>query len=334
MDRRRFLLTSLAGAVAIPFGADAQRAERARTRLVGLVASGYRSHWATGGALAHLRSAFEGGLRDAGYVAGQDVVIDYRFADGDPTKLPDLTATLIARSVEVLVANGPAALRVGRAATTRIPIVATDYETDPVAAGFARSLARPGGNVTGAFVDQAELSGKWLELVREAIPRLVRITAIHDASTPADQSRALQISAKVFRVQVQTLEVSREQDFEGAFAAAARNAAQAVVLLSSPLIGRHGRTIADLATPKRLPTISLFKENATEGCLMAYGPLQVEAFRIAGHIVGRVLNGSRPAEIPIERPTRFELIINLKTAKALGLTIPPSLLTRADQVIE
>jgi putative ABC transport system substrate-binding protein len=188
--------------------------------------------------------------------------------------------------------------------------------------------------VTGAFLDQAELSGKWLELVREAIPRLVRITAIHDASTPVDQSRALQISAKVFRVQVQPVEVSRVQDFEGAFAAAARNGAQAVVLLSSPLISRHGRAIANLATPKRLATISLFRENATEGCLMAYGPGQVEAFRIAGHIVGRVLKGSRPAEIPIERPTRFELIINLKTAKALGLTIPPALLARADQVIE
>src|SRR5262249_957631 len=153
-----------------------------------------------------------------------------------------------------------------------------------------------------------------------------RITSIHDASTPADQSRALQISAKVLRVQVQTVEVSRVQDLEGAFAAATRNGAQAVVLLSSPLISRSGRELADLATAKRLPTISLFKENATEGCLMAYGPQQVEAVRIAGHIVGRVLKGSRPGEIPIERPTRFELVINLKTAKALGLTIPPSLL--------
>jgi putative tryptophan/tyrosine transport system substrate-binding protein len=336
MDRRRFLLISLAGALALPFGADAeaQRAERPRPRLIGNIASGYRSYWAIGGPMAHLRPALEDGLRDAGYVAGQDVVIDYRFAEGDPAKLPELTAALIARSVEVLVPHGPAALRVARAATTRIPIVATDFETDPVAAGFAQSLARPGGNVTGAFVDQAELSGKWLELVKETIPRLVRITAIHDASTPEDQSRALQISAKVFRVQVKTVEVSRERDFEGAFAAAVRNGAQAVVLLSSPLIARSGRALADLASPKRLPTISLFKENATEGCLMAYGPGQVEAYRIAGHIVGRVLRGSRPAEIPIERPTRFELVINLKTAKALGLTIPQSLLGRADEVIQ
>jgi putative tryptophan/tyrosine transport system substrate-binding protein len=329
MDRRRSLLTSLAGTLAIPFGAEALQAERPRPPVVGSIASGYRSHWASGGRMAHVRPVFEDGLRDAGYVAGQNVVIDYRFAEGDPAKLPDVTAALIARNVEVL-----AALRVARAATTRIPIVATDYETDPVAAGLAQSLARPGGNVTGAFLDQAELSGKWLELVREVIPRLARITAIHDTSTPADQSRALQMSAKVFRVQVQTVEVSRLQDFEGAFAAAARNGAQAVVLLSSPLINRHGREIADLATPKRLPTMSLFRENAIEGCLMAYGPAIVEAFRIAGHLVGRVLKGSRPAEIPIERPTRFELIINLKTAKALGLTIPQTLLLRADQVIE
>jgi len=333
MNRRAFA-TGLGAVLAAPLAAEAQRAERPRPRLIGNIASGYRSHWTSGGPMAHLRPAFEDGLRDAGYVAGQNVVIDYRFAEGDPAKLPDLTAALIARSVEVIVAHGPAALRVARAATTRIPIVATDYETDPVAAGLAQSLARPGGNVTGAFLDQAELSGKWLELVSAVIPRLARITAIHDTSTPADQSRALQMSAEVFRVQVQTVEVSRVQDFEGAFTAAARNRAQAVVLLSSPLINRHGREIADLATPKRLPTMSLFRENAIEGCLMAYGPAIVEAFRIAGHLVGRVLKGLRPAEIPIERPTRFELIINLKTAKALGLTIPPSLLARADQVIE
>ena len=334
MDRRRFLLTSLTGALALPRGAEALQVERPRPPVVGSIASGYRSHWASGGQMGHVRSAFEDGLRDEGYVAGQDVVIDYRFAEGDPAQLPDVTAALIARRVEVLVAHGPAALRAARTATTRIPIVATDFETDPVAAGFAQSLARPGGNVTGAFLDQADLSGKWLELVREVVPRLVRITAIHDASTPADQSRALQMSAKVFRVQIQTVEVSRGQDFEGAFAAAVRNGAQAVVLLSSPLISRHGRDIADRATPKRLPTISMFKENAAEGCLMAYGPEQVEAFRIAGHLVGRVLKGSSPAEIPIERPMRFELVINLKTAKALGLTIPQSLLLRADQIIQ
>src|SRR5215470_14757371 len=334
MERRAFLGTVTGSLFAAPLAARAQRVERPRPRLIGSIASGYRSYWASGGPMAHLRPAFEDGLRDEGYVAGQNVMIDYRFAEGDPAKLPDVTAALIARNVEVLVAHGPAALRATRAATTRIPIVATDYETDPVAAGLAQSLARPGGNVTGAFLDQAELSGKWLELVREVMPRLARITAIHDTSTPADQSRALQMSAKVFRVQIQTVEVSRVQDFEGAFAAASRNGAQAVVLLSSPLINRHGREIADLATQKRLPTMSLFRENAIEGCLMAYGPAIVEAFRIAGHLVGRVLRGSRPAEIPIERPTRFELIINLKTAKALGLTIPPSVLLQATQVIE
>ena len=334
MERRAFIGAVTGGLLAAPLAARAQRVERPRPRLIGSIASGYRSYWASGGPMAHLRPAFEDGLRDAGYVAGQDVEIDYRFAEGDPAKLPDLTAALIARSVEVLVAHGPAALRVARTATTRIPIVATDFETDPVAAGFAQSLARPGGNVTGAFLDQADLSGKWLELVREIIPRLVRITAIHDASTPADQSRALQMSAKVFRVQVQTVEISGVQDFAGAFAAAARNGAQAVVLLSSPLISRHGREISDRATLKRLPTMSMFKENAAEGCLMAYGPAQVESYRIVGHIAGRVLKGSSPAEIPIERPTRFELVINLKTAKILGLTIPPSLLARADRVIE
>ena len=330
MDRRAFL--GALAVVGVVRAAEAQRAERPRS--VGLIATGYRSQWATGGPQAHLRPAFEDGLRDAGYVAGQDVGIDYRFAEGDPAKLSNLAADLIARSVEVLVPNGPAALRVAQAATTRIPIVATDFETDPVAAGFAQSLARPGGNVTGAFLDQAELSGKWLELVRESVPGLARVTAIHDAAAPADQSRALQVSATVLKVQVQTIEVRQLQDFQGAFTAAARNGAQAVVLLSSPLISRHGRALGDLAIAKRLPTISLFKENATEGCLMAYGPTLAEAYRIAGRLAGRVLKGSRPAEIPIERPTRFEFVVNLKTAKALGLAVPPSLLARADQVIE
>jgi putative ABC transport system substrate-binding protein len=332
MDRRRFLLTSLAGTLVAPLAAEAQRA--ARQRVVGFVSSGYKSHWATGGPLAHLRSAFEDALRDTGYAVGQDVGIDYRFAEGDQAKLSVLTADLITRSADVLVVGGPAALRVARAATTRIPIVATDLETDPVAAGFAQSLARPGGNVTGAFLDQAELSGKWLELVREGVPGLSRIAAIHDATTPTDQSRALQLSANVLRVTVEMIEVRQLPDFEGAFAAAARNGAQAVVLLSSPLISRHGRALADLATAKKLPTISLFKENATAGCLMSYGPSLVETWRIAGHIAGRVLRGSRPFEIPIERPTRFEFVLNLKSAKALGLTIPPSLVLRADQVID
>jgi len=188
MERRLFLLIFVAVAIAIPFDTEAQRAER--HRLVGVVSSGYSAYWAKGGSLAHVRSAFEDGLQDAGYAVGPDVAIDFRFAEGDPAKLSVLTADLMTRSADVLVVAGPAALRVAQGATTRIPIVANDFESDPVAAGFAQSLARPGGNVTGAFLDQAEISGKWLELVREGVPGLARITAIRDAATPADQWRA------------------------------------------------------------------------------------------------------------------------------------------------
>ena len=332
MERRLFLLISVAVAIAIPFDTEAQRAER--HRLVGVVSSGYSAYWAKGGSLAHVRSAFEDGLQDAGYAVGPDVAIDFRFAEGDPAKLSVLTADLMTRSADVLVVAGPAALRVAQGRLPAYRSWRTISKVTLSRRGSRRAWARPGGNVTGAFLDQAEISSKWLELVREGVPGLARITAIRDAATPADQWRALQLSASVLRIQVQMIEVRGLPDFEGAFAAAARNGAQAVVLLSSPLISRHGRALADLATAKKLPTISLFKENATEGCLMSYGPSLVEIWRITGRIAGRVLKGSRASEIPIERPTRFELVINLKTAKALGLTIPPSLLLRADQVLE
>src|SRR5262249_29529824 len=212
---------------------------------------------AEGGWWARGRCTCGDGLKVAGSAVGRDVAIDFRFAEGDPANLSVLTADLMTRSADVLVVAGPAALRVAQGATTRIPIVANDFESDPVAAGVAQSLARPGGNVTGAFFDQAGIRGKWVELGRGGGPGLAPITAIRDAATPADQWRALQLSASVLRIQVQMIEVRGLPDFEGAFAAAARNGAQAIVLLSSPLISRHGRALADLATAKKLPTISL-----------------------------------------------------------------------------
>jgi putative ABC transport system substrate-binding protein len=218
--------------------------------------------------------------------------------------------------------------------TATVPIVAIDLETDPVAAGYVTSLARPGGNVTGVFLDQAELSGKWLDLIREAVPGLSRVAVLRDAATPLHQLHAIQAAAKKLAVNPQTLEIRRVQEIEGAFARAASSRAQAVVMLSSPLVSRHGAELAAAATARRLPTISMFRENVAAGCLMGYGPSLADAWRRLGSFAGRVLKGAKAAEMPVERPDRFEFVVNLKTAKTLGLTLPPSLLLRADQTIE
>jgi len=332
MNRRRFVVSSLAVALATSLGAGPHASERSRR--IGVLASGFASQHVPGGSEAHVDAALEDGLRDFGYVPGQSVVIDHRYAEGDARAIPGLADELTHQGVEALVAIGPTALTAAQRATTITPIVAIDLETDPVAAGFARSLARPSGNVTGVFLDQADISGKWLQLVAELLPKLARVTVIHDVTTPAHQLRALQAAAKALKLEVRTIDVRSLEDFEPAVAEAGKGRAQAVVLLSSPMVSRHGRRLAELTAAKRLPTISMFKENAVEGCLMAYGPTLVEMYRIAGHLAGRLLNGAKPGELPIERPTRLEFVLNLKTARMLGLTIPSSLLLRADQVIQ
>ena len=235
--------------------------------------------------------------------------------------------------LENVVAGGPSAIKAAKNVRGAVPIVAVDFESDPVAAGFATSFARPGRNITGVFLDQAALSGKWLELLKEAVPRLGRVAVLWDAATPPDQLNAIKVAANVLAVKVDTLKVRRLSDFEDAFGAAARMRAQGVVILSSPLMSRRGAELAAPAIAKRLATISLFQENATGGCLMSYGPSLADAYRRLGSLTGRILKGAKPGDLPLEQPTKFELVINLKTAKALGLTIPQSVLQRADQVI-
>jgi ABC-type uncharacterized transport system substrate-binding protein len=331
IHRRRFLLGAL-GALALPLVSEAQRTEKLPR--IGFLTTGLAALSAPGGPLAHLLSEFREGLREVGYVNDQNVTIDYRYGEGDLTRVPDLVADLVRLRDDVIVAIGPFALRAAVKATERIPVVAIDFETDPVAEGFAVSLARPGRNVTGTFLDHAELSGKWLQFLKEAVPTLSRVAVVWDASTPVHQLLAIQVAAKALAIRTDTVEVRKLQDLDTAFVAAVKSRAQGVVFLSSPLVSRIGPRLADLAAARRLPTISLFRENASAGCLMAYGPTLVDGYRRLGLFAGRILKGSRPADMPIERPTRFEFVINLKTARALGLTIPPSLLARADQVIE
>jgi putative ABC transport system substrate-binding protein len=328
MDRRRFLLTALAGALAAPLAGRAQRAHSDTSPVhVGIV--GYGS-----GVLTNMQSSFRARLADLGYVAGQNLVVDERYADGRREKVPAFVAELLALHARVLVAVGPYVLKIANRVETTTPIVAIDLESDPVAAGFVKSLARPGGNVTGTFLDQADLTGKWLQLLREVNQKLSRIAVIWDSSTPSYQLEALKASARSIAVELETLPITGHDDFKEAFGAASRSRAQAIVVLSSPLVSSYGALLASLSIASRLPTVSMFRENVTAGCLMAYGPSLVDGWLRLGSFVGRILNGAHVADLPIERPTTFEFVINLKTAKALGLTIPPSVLARADQVID
>jgi putative tryptophan/tyrosine transport system substrate-binding protein len=285
-------------------------------------------------AAARLR-AFREGLEQLGYAEGRNVAVEYRFADDRVERLPKLAAELVDLRVDLIVAVGPTALRAAKSVTSTIPIVAVDLETDPVAAGFVRSLGRPGSNITGLFLDQADMTGKLVQLVKEVLPGATRVAVMWDSATPSFQLKAIERASRNLGVATQTLSVHDPNDFEGAFASAAREGANAVVLLSSPLLApRYGALLSSLALAKRLPTISLFDENAREGCLMSYGPSIGDMFGSLGAFAGKVLNGAKPESTPIERPTRFTLVINLNTAKALHITIPKSLLLRADEVIQ
>ena len=299
---------------------------------VGFLSSGTASAPNVG--MAHVLQGLRDGLAEFAYVERQNVAFEYRRAEEKEERLPALAADLVERSVDVIVAAGPSAIKAAKNVRGAVPIVAIDFESDPVAAGFATSFAKPGGNITGVFLDQPELSGKWLELLKEAVPRLGRVAVLWDAATPPDQLNAIKVAAKVLALKVDTLEVRRLSDFEDAFGAAARMRAQGVVILSSPLMSRRGAELAAPAIAKRLATISLFRENATGGCLMSYGPSLADAYRRLGSLTGRILKGAKPGDLPLERPTKFELVINVKTAKALNLTIPQTLLLRADQIIE
>jgi putative ABC transport system substrate-binding protein len=312
------------GLLAAPLAAGAQQDRIARI--------GFLDQFS--GPLPNLLSAFRESMRELGYVEGRNLAIDYRFAEGRTDRLPELAAELIGLHVGVIIALGPAALKAAKLRTATVPIVASDLESDPVAAGFVASWARPGGNITGTFLDQAEISGKWLELLKAAIPKLSRVAVLWDSTTPSHQLKALTMGVRALAVTLQTLAVRGPEDFQGAFTAAARQHAQGVVMLSSPLVLRSGARLADLAATRRLPTVSMFRQNTLAGCLMSYGPRLADRYRRIGSFAARILNGAKPADLPIEQPTQFELVINLKTAKALGLTIPPSLLLRADEVVQ
>ena len=330
MHRRTFLRTVAGSLLAAPLATEAQQ-------VAGLPRVG---HLAIAGPTSTPQpppenwDAFLAALREGGYVEGQSVVFEHRDARNRPELFPAAAAELVRANVTVIFARGGHAVRAAKQATSTIPIVAIDLETDPVVAHFVQSLPRPGGNVTGMFLDLADLSGKHLELLKELAPKLSRLAVLGDPEINVSQFRATEVAGRALSIKVQTLEIRHADDFAGAFRVAVRDNVGALLVLSSPLTLAHRRQVADLAMKHRLPTMFVYRSHADAGGLMSYGPNLPDMFRRCGVYVARILAGSKSAEMPVERPTKFELVINLKTAKALGLTIPPSLLQRADQVIE
>jgi putative ABC transport system substrate-binding protein len=323
--RRREFITLFGGAAAWPLAA---RAQQTKSRKVGLLHPGEST-------VVNMRvAAIHDGLNSPENQRDMSFEIIVRLANGDVSRLPTLAMDLVNNRVDAIVAAAPAAVQAAAGATTSIPVIALDLESDPMASGFLRSLARPGGNVTGVFLDFPDFSAKCLQLLTESVPTLSGIGLMWDPTTGSLQLKAVQEAAQGLGISAQVFETRRAADIADAFYVLDRSRIQGVFLLSSPLMAGNPQLIADLAIRRNLPTISLFPELARAGGLLGYGPDIQDLFRQVGMMARKVLQGTKVAELPAERPTRFQLVTNLKTAKALGLTVPDTLLARADEVIE
>ena len=285
-----------------------------------------------------LSEAFRQGLRDLGYVEGRNVVIEYRSAEGKLERFPALAAELVALKVDVIVAPSTPAALAAKQATKTIPIVFTAV-ADPVASGLVTSLARPGGNVTGLSLLTPELVGKRLELLKQAVPGVSRVAVLwHPGAlgerTEKDMLKATDVAAQALGVRPQFVEARGPEDFDRAFSEMTSARAGALTVLPSAMLFFERRRLVDLAAKSRLPTVFTWRESVDAGGLMAYGPNQADFNRRAATYVDKILKGAKPGDLPVEQPMKYELVINLKTAKALGLTIPQTLLQRADHVIQ
>jgi putative tryptophan/tyrosine transport system substrate-binding protein len=322
MKRREFIALLSSVAVASPLAAPAQQPTMP---VIGFLRSGPPpKSWV---------SAFQQGLRERGYVDGQNVVVEIRFTDGSVNELPRLAEELVRLKANVIVASGaPSALAAGKA-NTSVPIVFAGVY-DPVGLGLVQSLGHPAGNITGVAQNPADLSGKRLELLREIIPNLRRVGVILDRTNPSNrpQFEGAELATRLMNIQLERLPIVDPKEFEATFAAV--RGADGVLLLDSPLFLTHGARLIRVAATNHLPVIYGVSEFIKLGGLISYGTNYTDLYQRAAAYVDNILKGAKPADLPVEQPTKFELVVNLNTAKALGITIPPTLLARADEVIE
>lgn len=273
-------------------------------------------------------------LRDSGFTEGTNLTIDFRVRPGNAEELQALANEIVLAKADAILAIAAPGVTAASKATRSTPIVAVDLESDPIASGFATSLSHPGGNITGLFLDFPELSGKWIQLLKEALPELTRAAVLYDPAVGPYLRRGAEAAGASMQVELTQLEARSPADFAHAFELATTHKAQAILALSSPVFASARKEIAALAVKHRLPAIMPFPQFADDGGLLAYGPQLTTMFRQAAEVMVKVMRGGQPRDIPIERPTRFELVVNLSTARTLGINIPRSLLLRADRTIE
>ena len=317
-------ISSLAlGAMLFALGSPVEAQQPGKMPRIGYLSRGYGP-----GANEEI---FRQGLRSLGYIEGQSVAIESRFAHENLDRLPELATQLVRLKVAIIVAgSGAATVQAAKSATTTIPIVMANVN-DPIALGFVASLAHPGGNITGLSNLSPEIGGKQLELLKEAVPKTSRVAVLGRITV---NLKDMEVAARPLGLQLEVFEVRGPDDIDSAFDAAKRKHANALLVPASSLLAAHRKRVNDLAAHNRLPAICFAPVWAEDGCLLAYGPNTAEFYRRAATYVDKILKGAKPADLPVEQPMKFELVINLKTAKQIGLTIPPNVLARADKVIK
>jgi putative ABC transport system substrate-binding protein len=327
VKRRTFLCGITLGTLFGPLAAGAQQAGK-------VYRIGFLGSASAEGVYTDLLQGLRAGLRELGYVEGR-IVFEYRFTEGKYDRLPGVAAELVRSKVDVILAHGSPAIRAAKQATSIIPIIMIGAG-DPVGTGFVASLARPGGNITGVSTIDAVLAAKRLQLLKELLPKLSRVAVLRNPANPVAelQFRETQAAARSLGIEIQVFDVRDRKELESAFSVIAKARADALTVIADPLFLSQQKQLANLAIAKRLPSVFARNENVEVGGLMSYGPTLADQFRQAVTYVDKILKGAKPGDLPVEQPTRTYLVINLKTAKALGLTIPPSLLGRADQVIQ
>ena len=326
MNRRKF--TALLAAASLSRTALARAQEAQKVPLIGFLHPGFPDSGSP------VFDALREGLREVGYVEGKTVKLEARWARGKPEMLPQFTKELIQLRAAILVVTARPSIEAARAATTDLPILANDLESDPVASGYVQSLAHPRGNLTGMFLDAPTLCGKWLQQIGDIVPSVTKIGVLWDVTTGTYQLDAIKAAAKAKSIDVLVMEFRDSAGLQTALESGLNQGPQAVIQLGSPLIRQAGPRVAEILSTHRVPGISQFRTFPDGGGLMSYGPDLIQLYRRTGPYISKILHGARPADLPIERPTKFELVVNLRAAKALGVTIPDSLLATADDTIE